>query len=272
MLRMKDNGEAEESILPPDYHTHTFLCKHAEGAPVDYAFHGVRRRLPALAATDHCPMPGGYDPEHRMGIDFFPEYVRLVETAREVSPIPILFGIEVDYVPEYAEEVKDWVQQQGFDLVLGSVHFLDYWAFDDPAQRYLWESADVAGVWRRYFGMIRRMVEIGLCTVVAHLDLPKKFGRRPPPRLQKEIVLPVLDVIADRGLAIEINTSGLFHPVGEIYPSPEILCWAAERNIPVTFGSDAHTPERVGSAFDLAVRLARECGLRAMTIEPSRRS
>ena len=269
---MEANREAEELVLPPDYHTHTFLCKHAEGAPVDYAFHGARRRLAALAATDHCPMPGGYDPEHRMGIDQFPDYVRLVETAGEVSPIPLLFGIEVDWVPEYAEDVKDWVARQGFDLVLGSVHFLDYWAFDDPAQRYLWESADVAGVWRRYFDMLRRMVEMRLCTVVAHFDLPKKFGRRPPPGVQKEIVLPVLDVIAETGLAIEINTSGLFHPVGEVYPSPEILSWVGERKIPVTFGSDAHTPERVGTAFDLAVTLARECGVRSMTFERSRGS
>jgi len=228
---------------------------------VDYAFHAAGKGLPAIAVTDHSPMPDDYDPEHRMAADRFAEYRNLIRCAQEVSPVPVLAGVEVDYVPRCARAVRDWLQRQSLDIVLGSVHFLDYWAFDDPSQRYLWDSADVIAVWKKYFGLVRAMVEMELCDVVAHLDLPKKFGRRPPLKVQREIVLPVLDLIAAKGMAVEINTSGLYHPVGEAYPSPDILSWAAERGIGVTFGSDAHLPERVGSAFDLAVGLARECGV-----------
>jgi histidinol-phosphatase (PHP family) len=71
---------------------------------------------------------------------------------------------------------------------------------------------------------------------------------------------PVLDRIARSGMGIELNTSGLRKPVGEIYPSPLIVSMAREREIPICFGSDAHCPEDVGDRFTLALDLAREAG------------
>ena len=61
-------------------------------------------------------------------------------------------------------------------------------------------------------------------------------------------------------LLIEINTSGLRKPVGEIYPSCEILKVYRKYDIPIVFGSDAHTPDDVGRDFDKAVSLARQAG------------
>jgi histidinol-phosphatase (PHP family) len=90
----------------------------------------------------------------------------------------------------------------------------------------------------------------------------------------KELVQPVLDRIAKAGMALEINTSGWRRPVGEAYPSPLILSLAREREIPLTFGSDAHAPDEVGYEFAKAVQLAREVGytesLRFRQRQPSR--
>jgi histidinol-phosphatase (PHP family) len=61
-------------------------------------------------------------------------------------------------------------------------------------------------------------------------------------------------------MGIEINTSGLNKPVGEIYPSSLIVSMACEREIPICFGSDSHRPEDVGFGFDLALELARKNG------------
>ena len=46
----------------------------------------------------------------------------------------------------------------------------------------------------------------------------------------------------------------------EIYPSRAFLELAARRHIPITFGSDAHKPEEVGSGFAAAVDSARAAG------------
>jgi histidinol-phosphatase (PHP family) len=48
--------------------------------------------------------------------------------------------------------------------------------------------------------------------------------------------------------------------VAEIYPSPLIVALAHERDIPICFGSDAHSPADVGAGFDAALRLAWEAG------------
>jgi histidinol-phosphatase (PHP family) len=246
--------------LPPDYHTHTELCRHATGRPVDYARAAKTRGVPELAITDHAPTEDGYDIEHRMELDEFPTYRQWVAEAVRTGGPPVLFGVEADYYEGCTAFLGNWLASHAFDIVLGSVHYLDYWAFDDPAQRNLWEHVDIPGVWRKYFALIAAMADSGLYDVAAHLDLPKKFGYRPPDSDLSEMVRPVLDRIAAAGMAIEINTSGLLRPAAEVFPSPQILAWARERDIPVTFGSDAHSPERIGADFEHAVQLAREAG------------
>ena len=49
-------------------------------------------------------------------------------------------------------------------------------------------------------------------------------------------------------------------PVAEIYPSASIVSLAQERDIPICFGSDAHSPLEVGRDFPAALQLARDSG------------
>lgn len=246
--------------LPPDYHTHTGLCRHAEGRPGDYFRAAAALGLPAIACTDHSPAPDGFDPEHRMTPDQFETYEQWYLESKDTQPLPCLFGIEADWYPGCDLYLADWLAAQDFDLVIGSVHYLDYWAFFHSSIGRLWEREDVGHVWKQYFELIRKLAGSGMYDVIGHIDLPKKFGHRPSDRDHREIVLPVLDEIAATGIAIEINTSGFFHPVAEAYPSVQLLNWACERGIPITFGSDAHKPERVASRFEDALNLAREAG------------
>ena len=82
---------------------------------------------------------------------------------------------------------------------------------------------------------------------------------------------PVLKANKDADLCVEINTSGLYQPVAEMYPSEEILRRCYEYRIPVTFGSDAHTPEEVGRDISLARQLAKKVGYRQVATFAKRR-
>jgi histidinol-phosphatase (PHP family) len=62
-------------------------------------------------------------------------------------------------------------------------------------------------------------------------------------------------------MAVEINTSGLTHGANEMYCSPDILRWMAERDIPILFGSDAHRPRDIARYFPEALALARTSGI-----------
>jgi histidinol-phosphatase (PHP family) len=247
-----------------DYHTHTVLCKHAKGTAAEYAEEAGRKGLPELCFTDHAPAPDGYDPKNRMVLGEFSAYVKSVAECHDSAGLPVLFGIEADYYEEAGclEFLGKWLPAQRFDLIVGSIHYIRGWGFDNPAERATWDSVDVAQSWREYFQLVGKLADTRLFDVVAHLDLPKKFGYRPRDKAVKEMVQPALDRIAAAGMGIELNTSGLRRPVKEIYPSPLILELAREREIPICFGSDAHTPQDVGYAFDQALKLAKEAGYR----------
>ena len=52
-----------------DSHIHTFLCKHAIGAPGEYASAAERRGLRGIVITCHNPVPDGWSPEYRMELE-----------------------------------------------------------------------------------------------------------------------------------------------------------------------------------------------------------
>ena len=75
-----------------------------------------------------------------------------------------------------------------------------------------------------------------------------------------------LDRIAATGVAMEFNTSGWRKPMAEPCPGPRILYEMARRRIPVTLGSDAHSPKRVGENFRKALRLIQAAGYRKVSV------
>lgn len=246
-------------VLPPDYHTHNHLCKHAEGEPIEYGRAAPAARVPHIAATDHCPTDDRYGSDHRMALEQFDSYLTSVAEARAGSPVPVLLGIEADYYRGCERFLGPWIERHPFDLVLGSVHFLNFWGH--PVEpRGLSDRRDPDVIWMLYFQRVGELADTRLYDIVAHLDLPKRFISLPPESRLRELALPALDRIAAAGMAIEINTAGLRHAPRECYPTFALLRWARQCGIGITFGSDAHQPARVGDGFDTALRLARAAG------------
>lgn len=227
--------------------------------------------LAEVGFADHFPLLHLRDPNLTMGLEEVPLYVAEVEKLREAYPdIPIRLGIEADFIPEQAERLGELLSRHRFDYIYGSVHYLDGWGFDDP--RYLdgYEGRDLRELYRRYFQVLGDAAESGLFDILAHPDLVKKFGFRPPGDIAA-LYEECLERIASSGLAVEVNTAGLRKPAREIYPHPDFLGRCRELDIPVTLGSDAHAPEEVGMDFDLAVLMLREAGYQEIAFFEGRR-
>jgi histidinol-phosphatase (PHP family) len=103
------------------------------------------------------------------------------------------------------------------------------------------------------------MAKTQLFDIVGHLDLVKKFNYRSKNDLS-DLLLKTVEIIGKSGMCVEINTSGLRKPCHEIYPGEKLLKMCFDHDIPITFGSDAHSPEDVGAGFDRAVELVRRVG------------
>lgn len=84
-------------------------------------------------------------------------------------------------------------------------------------------------------------------------------------------VEPLIPLIAEAGMAVEINTAGRDKPVGEFYPSWEIVERLIEAGIPITLGADAHAADEVSRYFDEAVAGLRERGVKQIVRFEKRR-
>jgi histidinol-phosphatase (PHP family) len=186
-------------------------------------------------------------------------YVEAVAGAKEQG-WPVKLGLEVDYVPGREAETRALLAPYPWDYLLGSIHFIGDDAVDSEPR--LAESVGVEEAWRRYFELLARAAESGLFDSLAHPDLVKVFGDH----LAGFDYAPVADAIARSGVAIEVSTSGLRKPVGELYPDPRFLVECRNRDVPVTLASDAHVPALVGRDFDRARQLLRSAGYETITI------
>ncbi len=248
-----------------DYHIHTVRCGHAEGRMEEYAARALELGLGEIGFSDHFPLLHMEDATLSMGLDELPVYVREVGELRELFPgLPIKLGIEVDYLPETASRLPSLLDAYPFDYVMGALHFVDGWGFDDPRYLYGYEGRDLLALWERYFELLGEAAESGLFDVLAHPDLIKKFGFRPEADV-RPLYKGCLDRVAAAGVVVEVSTAGLRKPAGEIYPGEDFLRLCRERDIAVTLGSDAHHPREVGEGFGEALRLLRRVGYEELT-------
>ncbi len=249
-----------------DYHLHTPRCGHATGSLDDYVRTGLERGLAEMGFADHLPLVHMHDDTLSMPVAELPAYVaEVLELGRRYPEAALKLGIEADFVPTHLDRIASLVASQPFDYVIGSVHFIDGWGFDDPRFLNGYRERDLPKLWRRYFELLGDAAESGLFDILAHPDLIKKFGMRPDVDMG-EIYADCVQRIAASDVAIEVSTAGLRKPVGEIYPAPEFLRLCCEAGIPVALGSDAHGPGEVAYAFDMLPDFLAACGCRQIAV------
>jgi histidinol-phosphatase (PHP family) len=196
-------------------------------------------------------------------------YCEAVLGARE-SGLPVLLGIEMDWLAPRRGEIAAFLDARPFDVVLGSVHWIGPMTVDDP------EAADWGGrpaeeVWSAYLAELVAAAESGLFDVLAHPDLPKVFGARLPGSLRAQMDAAIA-AIAAAGVAIECSSAGLRKPVRELYPEPSLLARFRAAGVPATLSSDAHRPEDVARDYATAVAALRGAGYETITRFSGRRA
>lgn len=243
-----------------DSHMHTPLCRHAVGTPAEYAQAAKKAGLQGIVITDHSPMPPWFDADFRMSLEELPFYHAMMEQTRvESGDFFVGIGLEADFHPGTESFVRKLLSAYPYDYIIGSVHYIGAWPFDNPSFAEEFERRDLREVYREYFKLVAQAARSGLFHSIGHLDLPKKFGYIPP-QGYLDLAEEALQVIAGEGLALDVNTAGWRKKVGEVYPSGAVLARARQLNIPVALGSDAHKPEEVGYRFTDAAQTLESAG------------
>ncbi len=246
----------------------------AHGGPRSFGWIGryvqqaKARAIGEIAITEHCHrftvMADWHDHAWWRGeaTEDLVEHCAAVLHAKEAG-FPVLLGIEMDWLPDRVDDIRAVLDDQPFDIVLGSVHWLDTLGIDDPADPAAVHLGEEV-VWERYLDEWVRAASSGLYDVMSHPDLPKVFGSRLPDRL-RDRVGEAIAAVADAGVAMECSSAGLRKPVQEMYPDPDWLAQMKELDVPVTLASDAHTPEDVGRDYPTLVAALRQAGYTTIT-------
>ncbi len=242
-----------------DLHVHTEWSWDAiDGSMEESCRRATVAGLAAVAFTEHAdysPLAGGARLD-AVG------YLECLDRCRRKFPaLKVWSGVELGEPHRFTEEAGALLAPGGFDLVLGSVHCVEAaGALVDLSQLGGPQLASPEQAMRAYFqellDLLRGPVEFH---VLAHLEYPKRYWPAGWPPYSSQQYRPelqaVLEAAVQRGVVLELNTSGGIDRIRGLCPSAEVVGWWKQAGgRAVALGSDAHRPDRLGAGF----RAARE--------------
>ena len=95
-------------------------------------------------------------------------------------PLPIQFGLEVCYFPGCEAFVESRTKNLGLDFLVGSIHFIDAFAFDHKPE--LWKGIEIDELYRRFFELSIQLASCGVFDGLAHPDSSSFLAISPPVR------------------------------------------------------------------------------------------
>lgn len=191
------------------------------------------------------------------GVKRLGDYLELIERVRAARfPVRIRFGLEICYFQAFEDFIAERARDRGFDFLLGSVHFVDDFAFDHRPEH--WEGVDVDVLYRRYYEDSVALANSGLFDGIGHPDAIGLFGHRPsfPPAEYYERLAEALA----RGNMYADQNSGAARrcpDTAALGMNDRLLQALVRRHVRIVTSSDAHRPEDVGdNIWALEARVA----------------
>ena len=178
------------------------------------------------------------------------EYVACAQEA-QAAGLPVVVGLEVDYYAGRMDAVAALLADYPFDVLLGAVHWVGGWRFDDlddPVSMGEWSARRVDDAWEGYTAALEELAASGACDVLAHPDLIKVAGYVPD--APAEWWDRIAEAAVASGMAAEVSSAGWRKPVGEQYPAAGLLERFVARGVQLTTASDAHRLDHVADHAD----------------------
>lgn len=245
-----------------DYHVHSQFSVDCDEPMAASCMAAIARGVTEIAFTDHVdhePADLGYN--YYRAEDYFRELAAVRDRFGE--QLTILAGAEVDFNERIAGQVDQFLLRHDYDFVIGSVH---YGADGEIIFPRYFTDRTLDEVFLPYFDTIQLAVETGWFDTIGHLDLPKRYAPRThrdyDPAMYRERLEPIFAAMIKRGVAFEINTSGLRQTPRTSMPGPAIVRWYVEAGGRlITTGTDSHTERTVGAGLETTLAMLTLCGI-----------
>lgn len=251
-----------------DCHNHSNCSPDGKHAPQAMLQRAKELGLYAYTLTDHCEC-NQYEEQYR-------ERSAGAWARMEGLTVPegliFLRGIELGQTTQYPEGAREVLAAYPYDFAIGSLHNMrdmeDFYYMDCRSK----SPEEIDGLLNEYWTQVLEMIDLGGFDSLGHLTYPVRYiqgeqGVRVDLERHYDKIDEIFTRLIKKGIALEVNTSGLYGSLGETMPGPELLRrYHSLGGRLLTFGSDAHCTEDLGGGIDRAMEQAREIGFREFTI------
>ena len=219
-----------------NYHTHTFRCHHATDLPEEYIKRAVENGIRYMGFSEHFPYicSDGHEAKYRLYVseccDYYSELVALREKYKDRVDIKI--GFEMEYYPEFFDEMLKNAVSYGAEYLILGQHFLNE---EHPSGVYAMTENKSVDDLRLYVSRVVEGIKTGVFSYVAHPDVFNFCGDS---SVYTEEMAKICRASAEFNVPIEINFLGI--RTKRIYPNELFWEIAGKEGCPVTFGFDSH--------------------------------
>ena len=256
--------------MKTNYHTHHYLCGHAEGNAEDYVLEAIKHGFTEIGISDHGPINGIAFPRMTKE-EFYNIYIKDIDEAIEKygEKIKIYKALEIEFIEDDFEHYKELLKSIDY-LILGC-HY--YKGLRDMSEYSLY----IVNTHERlecYTKLIENALDTKLFKILAHPDL-FIHGYGELDSFGEECVKRIVDAVIRNDVLIEFNAGGIrsnkrFDEYGNpLYAVPNDKFWkiVEKTNAKVIINSDCHRPEELNdSAFQKAHELARTYSLNVVNM------
>jgi histidinol-phosphatase (PHP family) len=217
----------------------------------------------AIAITEHLDLL----PQELtvFGIPSMTRYKEYLSNLRFQFPqLQIVFGIEIGDYHRVKAMADGIVQAMNFDLILGSVHFVDSHLniavpFDPPLSPELITD---------YYEQNLQLVRDCDIHILAHLGVYKRYYQICPDETHcQSLIDAIFKTMIQKGIALEINYSSFRKTYKSLLPEPSYMQRYAQLGGKlVSIGSDSHRLRHFDDNYRLAYSVVSELGFELLRV------
>lgn len=243
-----------------EYHHHTDNSFDSTASMFDVCAQAIKNGVDEICFTEHFSVNPNLPTYGHMN---FERYFSQIADCREKfsGQLIIKAGIELCEPHLLQEDFEAALNGLALDYIMGSVHDIH-----EQKLRIYMEGKDVHTIYQGYFEEVYQLVSKADIDVLAHVDLMKRYAIDTVGNYKLTDFQPIIEAILkkaiERGIGIEINTSGIANKkVNEPFPSLAVLkLYKRLGGEILTIGSDSHRAETVGAYLEDALTLAKKAG------------
>ena len=253
-------------LIPMDIHSHSEYSMDANYPIATMCESALKKGVGVFAVTDHYDIKKGATDFSRLDASIRNSLKdTLAAKGRFRDDMLIFTGIELGQALDNPAKAEEILSSHDFDYVIGALHNapdrIDLFHYDPVSN-----PVDLEDELERYFSNLLALVRWGRFDSVAHISYPFRYilSFHPdfPAGKWDSHLEAIVREIAAKGLAMELNTSGVNRPTPPRF-MPEARWVKRFRELggeKLTLGADSHVPSTVAAGIIEGTRIALDAG------------